>query len=631
MKQYLLLLSLFIMLTARAQVNTWLGNSLVWTNPANWSLGAAPASSPGMDVIIPTSPLGGNFPVISTSSPTIGNLTLQDGAVLTININTFLGTAQSISVTKSVSGGSLSPAQINGPGTVILNGGGPHQINNKLNLKKLRLNDIAGASLSTGAQVKVDSFIQLQSGVLSTTAGSLTLTNNAYINTFAPNTYTGSISGSITIQRYLTNFAHGYRNLSAPVATTVADLADDFSVVGQNGVQCWYAYSPYPNVQVYDEALSIVDGNYYEGWLSYTGSANPLSPMQGIAARTYSGSPFTIDFTGPPNDGPQSIGIYNTPSSTPSQDGWNLVGNPYPSAIRWSLVKALNAGETNGSYYAFRTTGEYTGNWGSHNGVTGVNGASDSIGIGQGFFVLATGNNTLDMNNSVRATSFSSYYKDETVNNEIRLLLSNGTNSDEVVAYTDAAATNAFDPELDAVKMPAGSNVYLSYATPDKEYAIQVLQAMDANTVLPLNVSVSDDGSYNLSAQIHVPGYHVYLRDALNNTYYDLTAPVPSFTLLANQNYSGRFSVVMQEAISGIVQSKATPVRIYAVGKEVYIDKPTAAVAEVIVSNVMGQQLTAASLHSSKGRILLPNHYTGYVIVKVVEGSQMTTQKLFIH
>ncbi|MBK7148923.1 MAG: hypothetical protein IPH78_08890 [Bacteroidetes bacterium] len=39
---------------------------------------------------------------------------------------------------------------------------------------------------------------------------------------------------------------------------------------------------PLPNVQVYDEALSLVGGNYFEGWRSYTGLSNPLSPMKGM-------------------------------------------------------------------------------------------------------------------------------------------------------------------------------------------------------------------------------------------------------------------------------------------------------------------------------------------------------------
>jgi hypothetical protein len=159
------------------------------------------------------------------------------------------------------------------------------------------------------------------------------------------------------------------------------------SISGQDAVQCWYSYSPYPNVQVYDEALSIVNGAYYEGWLSRTGLGNNMQAMQGFAIRTYAGAPYTIDLTGAPRSGSKSIDITNTPSATPSQDGWNFIGNPFPSPISWTNTNANNPGATTGSYYVFNTTGEYTGNWGSYNGVTGTNGADDFIGTMQGFFV----------------------------------------------------------------------------------------------------------------------------------------------------------------------------------------------------------------------------------------------------
>jgi hypothetical protein len=259
--------------------------------------------------------------------------------------------------------------------------------------------------------------------------------------------YTGNGTFRVLLGNDQFNTADGYRNISSPVqGATVADIAAHVNVFGQNGVNCWYSYSPYPNVQVYDEALSIVSGNYYEGWKSYTGLSNPLSPMKGLAVRTYGQEHMNIFLTGKPNNGPKSIGITKTTSATTSQDGWNLTGNPYPSTILWSEVKNLNPGETDASYYVFHTTGEYTGNWGSHNGVTGTNGATNEIAPMQGFFVKATGNHTFNMNNTVRSINQSLYFKNTTQPYEIRLQLSGNGNSDEIVAYTDGTASWALMP-----------------------------------------------------------------------------------------------------------------------------------------------------------------------------------------
>lgn len=633
MKKQLTLLFYITTSVVMAQTNTWLGNTTAWNLATNWSLGSAPITAPAVDVVIPSSPSGGQFPVITINSPSIGQLTIQDGATITVNNNTFLGTPLSLIVNKSVNAGTGSGSVINGTGFLVLQGAAAQTISGKLSLRKFRLNNTNGASLNAGTVLNVDSFMLMQAGTLTTTGASLVLRNNAYINTFSPNTYTGAINGPVTVQRFITNTADGYRNFSSPVATTVADLADDFSVFGQNAVQCWYAYSPYPNLQEYNEALSIVNGSYYEGWLSYTGTGNVLSPMKGIAARTYEGAPYTIDFTGQPNDGPQSIAITNTPTSTPADDGWNLIGNPYPSPIRWSALKALNPGEMGASYYVFQTTGEYSGNWGSHNGVTGVNGARDSIGIAQGFFVQASGNSTLEMNNTVRAASFSGYFKVEDVlPNEVRLVLSDNTNSDEIVAYTNMDASPQFDAEMDAVKMPAGSTIQLSFNLPDRAYAIHVTDVINEQTILPLKVLVNVDGIYTLQAiQLNTPGLRAYLRDASTGYLYDLSAEAPAFSFTGGYSYADRFSVVFEPDITSVNPEGDLMANVIVRNHELHIKQRISGVADVKVSNLIGQEISGATIFGSGGVVSLPVNFKGVAVVHIAAAGKLSIRKIFVH
>lgn len=94
-------------------------------------------------------------------------------------------------------------------------------------------------------------------GDVNAMSGTVTLKSNA--STSAPDNSppaAGTYFGDLTVERYVGNTANGYRNISAPVNTTVGDLTDDISIIGQDGVNCWYSYSPYPNVQVYDEATT---------------------------------------------------------------------------------------------------------------------------------------------------------------------------------------------------------------------------------------------------------------------------------------------------------------------------------------------------------------------------------------
>ena len=64
--------------------NTWSGNNTSWNDASNWSKGIIPTSS--YDVTIPTSPTGGNFPVVPAGyTAKCHTLTLDGNATITVN------------------------------------------------------------------------------------------------------------------------------------------------------------------------------------------------------------------------------------------------------------------------------------------------------------------------------------------------------------------------------------------------------------------------------------------------------------------------------------------------------------------------------------------------------------------
>jgi uncharacterized repeat protein (TIGR01451 family) len=69
--------------------NTWLGNTTAWASASNWSRNAVPTSADW--VIIPTSPSGGNMPLLSGNAA-VFNLVVQPGASL--DLGTYQLTAQ---------------------------------------------------------------------------------------------------------------------------------------------------------------------------------------------------------------------------------------------------------------------------------------------------------------------------------------------------------------------------------------------------------------------------------------------------------------------------------------------------------------------------------------------------------
>lgn len=606
---------------------TWNGSaSSDWSNPLNWTPNGLPNSC-ASSVSIPSGTP--NNPTIS-SAISIGDMTIQNGAQLTLN--------NTLSLCGNLTGGSSSNALILGASELRLIGTSAQQITGKVNANNVRVNNTStGVTVVAAGDLSVNTALILQKGNFSN-SGVVTLrsnaTNTAYLDNFTSTT-AGTYSGTLTVERYVSNAANGYRDISSPVSTTVGGLADDFSIFGQNAVYCWYAYNPYPNVQVYNEALTIATGVYDEGFLSYTGTSNALSAMKGVAIRTYAGAPFTLDLTGAPYTGAKSISITKTTSATPSADGWNLIGNPYPSPVSWSSLKALNAGKTDGSYYVFHTTGEYTGNWGSHNGVTGVNGATNEIASMQGFFVKASASGTFSANNTARVASESTaFYKTDAVQpDEIRLLLSNTVNSDEVVAYSDPNATMNYDAGIDALKMSGGSTVYMSYKHAGQEMAINAVNAVTVQTEFPLVLWAKETGTYTLSAsELNVTGLITYLKDATTNTLTDLRSNTVSIPLNGGETSEGRYSVVFEEVQNptGIANVKESNIQIYAAEGKVIVQRSSNSNANITITNMLGQAVVETTSETNRTIIPVDNTNPWYAVVRVQEAGKVKVSKVLV-
>lgn len=604
-------------------VNTWLGYTTQWGAATNWSAGAAPTAA--TDARIPTAPVGGLFPQAAIPA-NVRNIELQNGATASFNLG--------LNVYGNFTGGNSSNCTLQGNGPVNLLGNGLQTVSGYARFKKLTVNNTSGFGVTLTGSVQVAEVLTMQAGNLTAT-GSVTLlsdaTGTAYLDNFTSGT-AGAYNGALTVQRYIDNASSGYRDISLPVSTTVSQLADDFTVTGQHGVNCWYSYSPYPTLQQYREDANADTDNYYGGFWSVTSPSATLEAGRGYGARIYA-APLTLDVTGTPHTGALSIPVTHTTTANTAADGWNLLGNPYPASITWSSLKALNPGKTGGACYRFTATGEYTGNWSAHNGVTGVPANTpDEIASFQGFFVQAPASDFILFDNSIcTAGTTTAYYKTGGLDNEIRLQLSNGTATDEVVTYTDANATNGYDNGHDAVKIPAGGPVQLSFDNSQQQLAINVMNEITAATVLPLNIQVATTGSYTLTPlTLNLNGLTAYLKDADTHATWPLP-DAPVLQLTGGQAYNGRYAVVFEPAAAtGVDETTTTPVIVYAQGNRIVVKRSGNTPLTVTVANTLGQQIGVTSSGLEIVELPLQQPCTGYVFVKVQEGNRVTNKKVML-
>jgi hypothetical protein len=548
-------------LTATATVTvsgqSWNGSDGTdWNNPLNWSCGFVPY--PVTDISIPDV---ANEPVIgSGDTGDAANITIVTGSSLivsggTIRIHGTVVSNGNFNVSDGTAEFCGSAAQSAGAGIFAGN-----------TVRNLTVNNLAGLTLL--GPMNVRGIVLVQSGTL-VSGGHLTLLSDAVQTALIDGTGAGEVTGNVTMQRYLSS-KYGYKYFSSPfTAATVGEFDDDMDLA-----------SSFPMFYRFDESLTS------SGWVAYATGTAPLNPMEGYAVNFGATAlPWTVDVTGVVNNGSLSVTLYNHGHTY--TDGFNLVGNPYPSPIRWSLPGWTKTNIDNAVYY-FRAsdTDEYGGTYSSFvNGVSSDGFASDTIPSMQGFFVhvttgtfLVTG--TLGVTNSVRindmtqpflksATASGQYVKYAEASDRFLVRMSaaftdDQASADPLVVYFDDAAEPAFDTELDALKLFNTDMMvpnFYSVLLPEKKLSINgIPYQTDTAFYVPLGLTIYRDGE--LSFRIRdvdnlPPEERIYFRDALTGANVNMLRTSEYKVNLTQGEYHGRFSLAFVKSTTGITDGEA--------------------------------------------------------------------------
>jgi hypothetical protein len=231
-----------------------------------------------------------------------------------------------------------------------------------------------------------------------------------------------------------------------------------------------------------------------------TSTTTPLTVDQGYLIY-YPGSNTTYDFDGMANNGSFSADVTYPPFGL----NFNLVPNPYPSAIDWSASSGWTKTNINNAVYIYNSAGSNSSAfvWASYVGGSGTNGGSRYIPNGQGFFVQSNAAApVLAMNNNVRLHNSVGFLKEMTeLSNTIKIkTLANGY-SDEIVVRLIEEATNDFDGEWDALKLKGGDlipNIY-SLAADQTQLSINSLADIIEALVVPLGFEWLQNGEVTLN------------------------------------------------------------------------------------------------------------------------------------
>jgi hypothetical protein len=384
----------------------------------------------------------------------------------------------------SINGALINYGTINGH--VSLNGSA-EQTPTIGNIKKLEINNSSVEGVKLQQDLTFSGSLLLTNGTLDLNSYSLTVYSSVETSGMILQDQ-GSVNGDVRFVRKTPNKT-GYHYLSSPVnSATLSDVNDDFTLLSLGGD---LTSSPFPNIYIYDETNPSTHNT--DGWTVPQGLDYPMQPGRGFA--TYISKNTEIDIIGQPNNGPFDVPLSYTfsgedPADHPMcpPDGWNLVGNPYPSAINWDLIEK-SALFHDGLYMWNPNYNKYAG---YINGVATNNG-SNRIAPFQGFFVRTDGeNDTLKFRNSQRfldSTDLTRFFR-RTEREVFKVAIKMGDDVDEAAIYLSANNVSGYNKDLDAFKMETTSQTSPLLYISDENYAY---------TIKSVNTDYFSDETVNLS------------------------------------------------------------------------------------------------------------------------------------
>lgn len=316
-----------------------------------------------------------------------------------------------------------------------------------------------------------------------------------------------NFSGDVTVQRYMSQESMPtlsnnrlYRFISSPVANAaVSQIQLEIPVTGTftGASTCTGCDSSSPSMFGYDETVGSL---FDDGWVEFPSAANSETLARGAGYSLYVRGnilPSTLwDVRGPVFSGDiPTLPVSYTPAGVSGADGFNLVGNPYPSAIDWNLIHPASTNIANAVYIRDNANGRYAQ---YVNGV-GTNGGTKDIAMGQGFWVEAIGASPLlPLTENMKSSASPSFFRTMPIDNLLRIEMARDGLSDEMAVRFLDDATDLFDAAFDARKLQNSIFNLSSLLSDNNKLSINTLGSMDCGRDVRLSVTNVSTGHYDL-------------------------------------------------------------------------------------------------------------------------------------
>jgi Type IV secretory pathway, TrbL components len=342
----------------------------------------------------------------------------------------------------------------------------------------------------------------------------------------------------------------------------------------------------------------------------------------------------SVKFSGKYNDGDM-----NSPTLTRgahSKQGFNLVGNPFPSYWRWTEIAASTANVYSTIWYRTVVDGNYE--FWSYNAAGNVEvapgGWEDGTPTGsymlgyippmQAFWVRVMDGqssgtiNFLDRyrshadhpSNILKSKGQESQNADE--RQMIRIVVNSNKNIDETLIYADSRAQNGFDNyDGDKWFTGTGAEIFTLPIAENRELVINGLPEIVDGIEIPLGFVSNEGGSFSFSAKeiINLDNLDVLLRDKWRNVEFNLVNDgVYNFTSGSEVN-TERFSIVFRASVPSDINtnySKDSKLLAYSNNNEIVAtySNPNNDNVEVTVYDVLGRSVAVQTIVANQSVVI---------------------------
>lgn len=513
-----------------------------FNNSSTWLNGGIP--SPGKSIVIRS----GHTLTLSTAAQ-VASVTVEPGATLNL-------AGKTLSVTGRFQ---VDGTFTHSSGKVIFNGNCTQVVCGDLVFFNVEVDNSFGVNMSCG-DIIVENELTLEEGVMNTcSANSFTLKSDASGTAFISANGSGTVNCNIVLERYKEGCKDGWLSLGTPYTTnTFNDWDDDIITTGFLG-------SDFPNFPF----ISIYNYNERPGGTLEDGYESPTSINQRIVRGqgyyVYEGIanyPMTIETAGVPNLNTFRFPLTYTNNGTPSNDGWNLLANPYPSAISWEINnsnKWINVGCCNATYIWNECEDQFA----SYISDVGTNGGSKVIPSSSAFWIKSHFTGA-----SLRCTrkAMTNQQGDfRTPNNSyvdavFAMHIDGFSEGDEVKFRVLSTASHGHDDFGDALKKisdetPMG--IYIKDSEMGMLNSIEAFPNDGEEKVLPVYVRVPQTGSYTMdfTGGMSLPESMCFVfEDVLTGDMFDLkTATYYTCDIDSVANFDNRFLIHVSYPVKPIV------------------------------------------------------------------------------